>query len=93
MNTLFNVLTASNSVSSLVEQASLILGKPIMLCNNAFHIIAVDMPSDQDANTRKLLGTAVHAHKTVTFHRMKQGLDLAPRVSGDVTVVHIGIPA
>ncbi|MCR4819457.1 MAG: NAD(P)H-hydrate epimerase [Fretibacterium sp.] len=60
---------------------------------NAFHITSVDMPSGLDANTGKLLGTAVHAHKTVTFHRMKQGLDLAPRVSGDVTVVHIGIPA
>ncbi|MBR1672185.1 MAG: NAD(P)H-hydrate epimerase [Fretibacterium sp.] len=60
--------------------------------HNAFHIVAVDVPSGLDANTGETLGAAIHAHTTVTFHRMKQGLDLAPRLSGDVVVAHIGIP-
>ncbi|MBQ9565858.1 MAG: NAD(P)H-hydrate epimerase [Synergistaceae bacterium] len=61
--------------------------------NFACHVVAVDMPSGLDANTGTELGIAVRAHKTVTFHRMKEGLDLAPRFSGDVIVAHIGIPA
>ncbi len=59
----------------------------------ACHIVAVDVPTGLDANTGTELGMAVRAHKTVTFHRMKQCLDLAPEFSGDVTVAHIGIPS
>ena len=61
--------------------------------SQACHIVSIDIPSGLDANTGKELGAAVRAHKTITFHRMKQGLDAAPEFSGDVIVAHIGIPA
>ncbi len=59
---------------------------------NATCIISVDIPSGLDCNTGKELGISVRAGKTITFHRMKQGLDLAPEFGGDVTVVYVGIP-
>ena len=57
-------------------------------------IIAVDIPSGIDGTTGKVLGTAVHATETVTFHRIKQGLLLgnAPDYVGRITVQPIGIP-
>lgn len=59
---------------------------------NAFHVVSVDIPSGLDANTGEELGAAVRAHKTVTFHRMKKCLDIAPEFSGDITVAYIGVP-
>ena len=58
----------------------------------AFHIVSVDVPSGLDTNSGDELGVAVRAHKTVTFHRMKMCLDLAPQFAGDITVAYIGIP-
>ncbi len=55
-------------------------------------IISIDIPSGLDCDTGKELGTCVRAGKTVTFHRMKQGLDLAPEFGGDVIITYIGIP-
>ena len=57
-------------------------------------IIAVDIPSGIDGTTGKVLGTAVRATETVTFHRIKQGLLLgdAPDYVGKITVHPIGIP-
>jgi len=37
-------------------------------------VLALDIPSGLDANTGSVLGVAVHAHLTVTFIGMKQGL-------------------
>lgn len=59
---------------------------------NALHIVSVDIPSGLDANTGEELGAAVRAHKTVTFHRMKKCMDIAPEFSGDITVAYIGVP-
>lgn len=58
----------------------------------AVHTVSIDIPSGLDCNTGEELGIAVKAEKTVTFHRMKQGLDLAPQFGGDVVVSYIGIP-
>ena len=58
----------------------------------ATHIVAVDIPSGLDCDTGKELGVAVRAAHTVTFHRMKKGLDLSPQYGGDVAVSYIGIP-
>ncbi len=58
----------------------------------AVHTVAVDLPSGLDCDTGEELGVAVKAEKTVTFHRMKKGLDLAPKFGGDVVVSYIGIP-
>ena len=57
-------------------------------------IIAVDIPSGIDGTTGKMLGTAVRATETVTFHRIKQGLLLgdAPDYVGKITVQPIIIP-
>ncbi len=57
-------------------------------------IIAVDVPSGIDGTTGKMLGTAVRATETVTFHRIKQGLLLgdAPDYVGKITVQPIIIP-
>ena len=59
---------------------------------NATHIVSVDIPSGLDCDTGEVLGAAVRATMTVTFHRMKKGLDISPEYGGDVTVSYIGIP-
>lgn len=58
----------------------------------ASHIVSVDIPSGLDCDTGEELGVAVKAARTVTFHRMKKGLDISPKFGGDVTVSYIGIP-
>ena len=58
----------------------------------ATHIVSVDIPSGLDCDTGKELGAAVRATKTVTFHRMKKALDIAPEFGGDIAVSYIGIP-
>ena len=45
-------------------------------------VIAADIPSGVDGATGQVLGDAVHARETVTFHRAKHGLLLYPRVCG-----------
>lgn len=57
-------------------------------------VIAVDIPSGIDGTTGQVLGAAVRATETVTFHRVKQGLLLgdAPDYVGKITVQPIGIP-
>ena len=58
----------------------------------ATHVVAVDIPSGLDCDTGEELGTAIRATQTVTFHRMKKGLDISPEYGGDVAVSYIGIP-
>lgn len=60
--------------------------------SNASHVVAVDIPSGLDCDTGEELGAAVRATRTVTFHRMKKGLDISPQYGGDVIVSYIGIP-
>jgi NAD(P)H-hydrate epimerase len=56
-------------------------------------VVAVDVPSGVDASTGEGAGAVVHALATVTFHREKVGLYVAPGAfhSGDVEVVDIGL--
>lgn len=58
----------------------------------ATHIVSVDIPSGLDCDTGEPLGACIRATKTVTFHRMKKGLDSSPQYGGDITVTYIGIP-
>ena len=58
----------------------------------ATHVVSVDIPSGLDCDTGEPLGVCVRATKTVTFHRMKKGLDVSPQYGGDITVTYIGIP-
>lgn len=58
-------------------------------------VIAVDIPSGLHGESGQVLGMAVHATETVTFHRPKTGLFLGegPNHAGKVTIGAIGIPA
>jgi len=56
--------------------------------------VALDVPSGLDADSGAALGTAVHAHDTVTFGQLKMGL-LTPegsRLAGRVHLVDLGVP-
>jgi NAD(P)H-hydrate epimerase len=61
----------------------------------ARHVIALDIPSGLHADRGIPLGTALRAHKTVTFGYGKTGLMVYPgrEYAGAVTVIDIGIPA
>jgi hydroxyethylthiazole kinase-like uncharacterized protein yjeF len=56
-------------------------------------VIACDVPSGVDASTGEVLGPAVRADLTATFHAPKPGLWIAPGKdhAGEVEVVSIGI--
>jgi ADP-dependent NAD(P)H-hydrate dehydratase / NAD(P)H-hydrate epimerase len=58
-------------------------------------VIACDVPSGVDASTGEVLGPAVRAELTTTFHAAKPGLWIAPGKdhAGEVEVVSIGIGA
>ncbi|MEX2194490.1 MAG: NAD(P)H-hydrate dehydratase [Thermoleophilaceae bacterium] len=57
-------------------------------------VVACDVPSGVDAATGEVLGQAVRATVTATFHGPKIGLHVAPGAhhAGEVEVVEIGIP-
>lgn len=54
--------------------------------------VAVDVPTGIDSDTGDVLGAALKADLTVTFHAMKPGLHKAKQYCGEVKVVGIGIP-
>jgi ADP-dependent NAD(P)H-hydrate dehydratase / NAD(P)H-hydrate epimerase len=55
--------------------------------------LAVDVPTGIDSDTGDVLGTAVRADLTVTFHKAKKGLEKAKRYTGEVVVSDIGLPS
>ena len=54
--------------------------------------VAVDVPTGIDADTGTVLGEAVKANLTVTFHRTKKGLEKARKHVGELVVKSIGLP-
>jgi len=54
--------------------------------------IAVDVPTGIDSDTGEVLGTAVKANVTVTFHKAKTGLRAAKKYVGELIVRDIGVP-
>ena len=54
--------------------------------------IAVDVPTGIDSDTGELLGVAVKADLTITFHKEKPGLEKAKKYVGDLVVADIGLP-
>jgi hydroxyethylthiazole kinase-like uncharacterized protein yjeF len=54
--------------------------------------IAVDVPTGIDSDTGEVLGTAVKANVTVTFHKGKAGLENAKKYVGELVVKDIGLP-
>jgi hydroxyethylthiazole kinase-like uncharacterized protein yjeF len=54
--------------------------------------IAVDVPTGIDSDTGDVLGSAVKADVTVTFHKAKTGLLNAKKHVGELVVRDIGVP-
>lgn len=54
--------------------------------------VAVDVPTGIDSDTGDVLGKALNANLTVTFHGRKPGLRIAEKYCGEVKVAGIGIP-
>jgi len=54
--------------------------------------IAVDVPTGIDSDTGEVLGAAIKANLTITFHRSKQGLKEAKKYVGELVVKDIGLP-
>lgn len=58
----------------------------------AAYKIAVDVPTGIDSDTGEVLGNAVKANLTVTFHKLKTGLRDAKKYVGELVVRDIGLP-
>lgn len=56
------------------------------------YIISVDIPSGINGDTGEVMGVAIQADKTITFHHLKTGLTKAPLYTGEIIVEDIGIP-
>ncbi len=55
--------------------------------------VSVDVPTGIDSDSGSVLGDAVKAHLTVTFHKAKPGLEKAKDYTGEVVVKDIGLPS
>ena len=55
-------------------------------------VLAIDIPSGIDPNTGNPSNKCIKANATVTFHRVKRGLNIAKQYTGHVHVEPIGIP-
>lgn len=69
-------------ISQLVEKINAL---------DAFRV-AVDVPTGIDSDTGEILGTAVKANLTITFHKTKKGLENAKEYVGELIVKDIGLP-
>ncbi len=54
--------------------------------------VAVDVPTGIDSDTGEVLGEAVKANLTITFHKTKTGLEKAKKHVGSLIVKDIGLP-
>lgn len=54
--------------------------------------VSVDIPTGVDADTGEVIGDAVKADLTVTFHKPKPGLEKAKKYVGELVVRNIGLP-
>ena len=63
----------------------------LMNDTDAFRV-AVDVPSGIESDSGKILGEAVKADLTVTFHKAKPGLLKAKEHVGELIVKYIGLP-
>lgn len=54
--------------------------------------LSLDTPSGLDGDSGEVLGVAVRADKTISFHQMKKGLIKNKEYSGEIIVADIGIP-
>jgi hydroxyethylthiazole kinase-like uncharacterized protein yjeF len=54
--------------------------------------IAIDVPSGVNSDTGAVLGEAIRANETITFHKSKPGLEKAQKYTGSVVVAPVGLP-
>jgi len=54
--------------------------------------VAVDIPTGIDSDTGEVLGEAVKADLTITFHKVKTGLGEAKKYTGELIVKDMGLP-
>jgi len=59
--------------------------------SDAFRV-AIDVPTGIDADTGEVLGQAVKASLTITFHKTKRGFENAKKYVGKLVVKDIGLP-
>jgi NAD(P)H-hydrate epimerase len=96
-------LSISESVSDVIVDAVLGTGvkgklrQPILRAVEAINgsrgfKVAVDVPTGVDSDTGEVLGEAVRANLTITFHAMKTGLLKANDFCGEIKIASIGIP-
>jgi NAD(P)H-hydrate epimerase len=55
-------------------------------------VLAVDVPTGINSDSGEVLEEAVKANLTVTFHKLKSGLEKAKKYTGEVVVADIGLP-
>ena len=89
-----DALFGTGLARELTGQTAELCRKINELADAGVPVLAVDIPSGLDGSTGRILGTAVRATETVTFHRPKPGLYLNHGLdcAGRVTVGDIGIP-
>ena len=56
------------------------------------YVLAVDIPSGLDPNTGSPANKCIKANATITFHRLKSGMNKGRMYTGLTKVVPIGIP-
>jgi hydroxyethylthiazole kinase-like uncharacterized protein yjeF len=54
--------------------------------------VAIDVPTGIDADTGEILGDAVRADLTITFHKEKTGFGKAKKYVGELVIKNIGLP-
>jgi ADP-dependent NAD(P)H-hydrate dehydratase / NAD(P)H-hydrate epimerase len=54
--------------------------------------VAVDVPTGIDSDSGEVLGIAIKADLTITFHKAKAGLEKAKKYVGELIVADIGLP-
>jgi NAD(P)H-hydrate epimerase len=56
------------------------------------YVLAIDVPSGLDPTTGEPSNKCIEANATITFHRMKKGLDFGKKYTGNIHIEKIGIP-
>lgn len=58
----------------------------------SLYTLAIDIPSGLNAHTGDVMGIAIQANKTITFHMMQNGLLDREGYTGKILIEDIGIP-
>jgi NAD(P)H-hydrate epimerase len=56
------------------------------------YVLAIDVPSGLDPTSGEPSNKCIEANATITFHRMKKGLDIGKKYTGSIHIEKIGIP-